>query len=69
MALRDMTYSQRNDSYKNMIDEMLELGSPRRGEATEPAFEAFGIKIGKSEPLNEVADLVQHLTDKILEGI
>tara|TARA_B100001173_G_C16015659_1_gene559632 strand:+ start:877 stop:2487 length:1611 start_codon:yes stop_codon:yes gene_type:complete len=68
MALRDMTYSQRKNSYKNMIDEMLELGSPRQAEHTKPAFEAFGFKIGKSEPLSEVADLVQHLTDKILEG-
>jgi hypothetical protein len=68
MALRDLTYPQRKTSYKNMIDEMLELGNPRQ-EAQESSFlSSFGFKIGKEKPLTEVAELVQHLTDKILEG-
>jgi len=68
MALRDMNYSQRKDAYRNMIEEMLELGQPRQPDVPKASFEAFGFKLSKSEPLSEVAKLLQHLTDRMMEG-
>ena len=67
-ALRDMTYRQRKDSYKNMIDEMLEFGvRDPSGNQAETALKIGPIEIGKSEPLNEVANLLEHLANKLME--
>jgi hypothetical protein len=51
-----------------MIEEMLELGQPRQPDVPKASFEAFGFKLSKSEPLSEVAKLLQHLTDSMMEG-
>lgn len=69
MALRDMVYGQRKDAYRNMIDEILEFGSKDKTSNTaNSSFEAFGFKFTKAEPLHEVASLLRHLTDTLMEG-
>jgi len=68
MALRDMSYKQRKDAYKNMIDEMLEFGvRDPSGTQQESTLKIGPIEIGKSEPLNEVAELLEHLADTLME--
>ncbi len=67
-ALRDMSYSQRKDSYKNMVDEMLEFGvRDPTGNQVKSTLKIGPIEIGKSEPLNEVASLLEHLADTLME--
>ena len=67
MALRDMSYRQRKDAYKNMIDEMLEFGVRDPHGTRESPLKIGPLQIGKSEPLNEVADLLEHLADTLME--
>ena len=68
MALRDMTYSQRTESYRNMIEEIIDFGQRDDSmEKRDPLFSLRPIEIGKSEPLSEVADLLQHLSDSLME--
>ena len=67
MALRDMSYRQRKDAYKNMIEEMLEFGVRNPPETQQSTLKIGPLEIGKSEPLNEVADLLEHLADTLME--
>ena len=69
MALRDMSYGRRKDAYRNMIDEILEFGTKEsEGQERPASVEAFGFKFTAAEPLHEVASLLRHLTDTLLEG-
>jgi hypothetical protein len=69
MALRDMSYGQRKEAYRNMVEEMLELGErPTAAGGREATVMIGPIEFGKSEPLHEVASLIRHMTDTLLEG-
>ena len=67
MALRDMTYGQRKEAYRNMVDEMLELGERPSPDGTKAALQIGPLKFGKAEPLHEVAALLRHMTDTLME--
>ena len=69
MLQSQMIYASRKAAYRNMTDEILEFGSKNNtANAPEASFEAFGFKYTKAKPLSEVASLLEHLTNTLMEG-
>ena len=68
IALRNMSYSQRTEAYRNMVEEIIDFGQRDESmDKRDPLISIGPIEIAKSEPLSEVADLLQHLSDSLME--
>ena len=71
MALLDMNRTDRNEAYRNMIEEILTEGvsaaRPSAGEAGVFSLGNGSIKFDFSRPLNELESLVNHLSNSGLE--
>lgn len=68
IALSDMTQAARIRAYRAMVDEIVSQGAENQSlETRKAAFKLGPIRIGTTEPLHEVQELLKHLTDASFE--